>query len=238
MAPSKMVAWECSACTFTNKDVQRLDCQMCKMARPLRYAIVAGAAGAATARTTTVNCREQARIAALAADVPATVAEPAPAVAEEAPAVMEEPPAAPDNRACAAAFTRILNTMVNIVGTSAEDHGWSCSRHTCCGHQIEKGSLVKIVCERIAWRDQGRVEDVLAVYAVEGDGTMTCKVGFLHLHLAVCPDTYDGAYARVISVNSDRSSNVIKHQRFWCNKGCCVARVLRNTIAGGISFYL
>ena len=167
----------------------------------------------------TVNCREQARIAALAADVPATVAEPAPAVAEEAPAVVEEPPAAPDDRARAAALTRILNTMVDIVGTSAEDRGRSCSRHTCCGHQIEKGSLVKIIPERMAWRDQGRVEDVLAVYAVEGDGTTTCKVGFLHLHLAVCPGAYDGAYARVISVYSDRSSNVIKHQRFWCNKG-------------------
>ena len=193
MAPSKMVAWECSACTFTNKDVQRLDCQMCKMARPLRYAIVAGAAGAATARTTTVNCRKQARIAALAADVPATVAEPAPAIAEESPAVVEEPPAAPDDRARAAAPTRILNTMVDIVGTSAEDRGRSCSCHTCCGHQIEKGSLVKIIPERMAWRDQGRVEDVLAVYAWRAMGRRRARSVF-------CTSIWPFAQARTMGL--------------------------------------
>jgi hypothetical protein len=238
MAPSKMVAWECDACTFTNKDIQRLDCQMCKTAHPLHYAIVAGASGAATARTMTVNRREQAHITALAADVPAAVAEPAPAVAEEAPAVAEEQPAAPDDRAHAAALTRILNTMFDIVGTSAKDRGQSCSRHTCCGHQIKKGSVVKFVCKRMAWRDQGRVEDVLAVYAVAGDGITTCKVGFLLLHLAVCPDAYNEVYARVISVYSNCSSNGIKCQKYWRSKGCCVARVLGNTIAGEISNYL
>ena len=46
MAPSEMVAWECSACTFTNEDVQRRGCQLCMTERPVRYAIVAGAAGA------------------------------------------------------------------------------------------------------------------------------------------------------------------------------------------------
>ena len=63
MAPSEMVAWECGACTFTNEDVQRRDCLMCMTERPLRYAIVPGATGAASARTTTVNRREQARLA-------------------------------------------------------------------------------------------------------------------------------------------------------------------------------
>ena len=63
MAPSEMVAWECGACTFTNEDVQRRECLMCMTERPLRYAIVPGAAGAASARTTTVNRREQARLA-------------------------------------------------------------------------------------------------------------------------------------------------------------------------------
>ena len=122
MAPSEMVAWECCACTFTNVDVQRRDCQLCMTERPVRYAILAGAAGAATARTMTVNRREQAHLAGLAApDVPAAVAEQAPAVAEEAPAVAEGQPATPDGRARAAALTRILNTMVDIVDTSAED---------------------------------------------------------------------------------------------------------------------
>ena len=157
MAHSEMVAWECGACTLTIEDVQRLDCLMCMAVRPLRYAIVAGAAGAATARTTTVNRREQVRIAALAADVPAVVAEPAPAVAEEVPAVAEEQPAAPpDDRARTAAVARVVGTMVDIVGTSAEDRGRSCGRHTCCGHQISKGSVVHFVRERMAWRDQGK----------------------------------------------------------------------------------
>ena len=98
---------------------------------------MAGAASAAMARTTIVNHCKQARLAALAApDVPAAVTEQAPTVVEEAPAVAKEQPAAPDGRARAAALTRILNTMVDIVGTSAEDRGRSCSRHTCCGHQI------------------------------------------------------------------------------------------------------
>ena len=188
-----------------------------------------------------MNLREQAHLAALAApDVPAAVAEQAPAVAEEAPAVAEEQPAAPDGRARAAALTRILNTMVDIVGTSAEDHGRSCSGHTCCGHQIEKGSAVKFIHKRMAWRDQGRVEDVLAVYAVKGDGTTTCKVGFLPLHMAVRPGKYDGVYARVVSVYCDRSDNGKKRQKFWRNKGCCVARVVGDTIVngGGINFYL
>jgi len=234
MAPSEMVAWACGTCTSTNEDVQRRDCQLCMTERPVRYAIMAGAAGAATARMMTVNCREQARLAALAApDVPAAVAEQAPAVVEEAPAVAEEQPAAPDGRARAVVLTRILNTMVDILGTSAEDRGRSCSRHTCCGHQIEKGSVVKFIHERMAWRDQGRAEDVLAVYAVKGDGTTTCKVVFLPLHLAVCPGAYDGVYARVVPVYCDRSDNGIKRQKFWCNKGCCVARVVGDTIANG-----
>ena len=236
MAHSEMVAWECGACTFTNEDVQRRDCQLCQAQRPIRYAIVAGAAGAATARTTTVNRREQVRIAALAADVPAAVAEPAPAVAEEAPAIAEEQTAAPDGRARAAAIARVVGTLVDIVGTSAEDRGRSCSRHTCCGHQISKGSVVRFVQERMAWRDQGRVEDVLAVYAVAGDGTTSCKVGFLPLHLAVRPGAYDGVRARVVSVYSDRSSNVVKRQKYWRNKGCCVARVLGDANGGGINF--
>ena len=237
MAPSEMVAWECGACTFTNEDVQRRNCQMCMTECPLRYAIVAGSAGAATARTTTVNRREQSRIAASAAVAPAAVAEQAPAAAEEAPAIAEEQPAAPDDHATrAAAIARVVGTLVDVVGTSAEDRGRSCSRHTCCGHQISKGSVVKVICERMAWRDQGKVEDVLAVYAVAGDGTTSCKVGFLPLHLAVRPLAYDGVYARVGSVYSERSTNVVKRQKYWRNKGCCVARVLGDTLTNGGGF--
>jgi len=83
----------------------------------------------------------------------------------------------------------------------------------------------------MAWRDQGREEDVLAVYAVAGDGTTTCKVGFLPLHLAVRPGAYDGVYARIIAVYGDRDKNIAKRQKFWRNKGCCVAKVIGLRIA-------
>ena len=43
MAPSEMIGWECGACTFTNEDCSRRDCQMCMSKRPDRYAIVVGA---------------------------------------------------------------------------------------------------------------------------------------------------------------------------------------------------
>jgi len=71
--------------------------------------------------------------------------------------------------------------------------------------------VVKFIHEQMAWRDQGRVEDVLAVYAVS-DGTTTCKVGFLPLHLAVGPGAYNGVYSRVVSVYSDRSDNGVLHR--------------------------
>jgi len=230
-SPSDMVAWECGACTFTNVDVQRRDCMMCMTERPLRYAIVPGAAGAASARTTTVNRREQALLAAAAAVASAAVAEQAPATArpEEAPAIAQPP--APDGRARAAAADRVIGTLIDVVGTSADDRGRSCSRHTACGHQLSTGSVVRVVHERMAWREQGREEDVLAVYAVAGDGTTMCKVGFLPLHLAVRPGAYDGVYARIIAVYGDRDKNIAKRQKFWRNKGCCVAKVIGLRIA-------
>ena len=112
MAPSKMVAWECGACRFTNEDMPCRDCQMCMTERPVRYAIVAGANGVSMVRTTTVNCHEQARIAALAAVLPAAVMAVAPADVEQAPAIVEEQPAAPVNRARAANVAHVVVTMV------------------------------------------------------------------------------------------------------------------------------
>ena len=58
MAPSGIVAWECGSCTYTNEGNEPGPCIMCRTERPIRYAIVAGAPTAATARTTTVNRRE------------------------------------------------------------------------------------------------------------------------------------------------------------------------------------
>ncbi len=55
---------------------------------------------------------------------------------------------------------------------------------------------------------------------------MMCKVGFLPHHLAVRADVYDGLYAGILSIYSNRSTNVLKRVKFWCNKCCCVAHVL------------
>ncbi len=74
MAPSEIVAWECGSCTYTNKGSELGPCIVCRTERPIRYAIVAGAPVAATARTTTVNRREQARVAASGASSVAAAA--------------------------------------------------------------------------------------------------------------------------------------------------------------------
>ncbi len=76
----------------------------------------------------------------------------------------------------------------------------------------------------------GCEEDVLAVYLCV-HGVLTCKVGFLPAHLNCCVHEYDGLVACVISVYSDRCTNVVKRQKFWRNKGCCVARIVGEHIA-------
>ena len=63
-SPSEMIGWECGACTYTNDDCTRRDCLMCMTERPKRYFVMPGAGASATARTTTVDRREQARLAA------------------------------------------------------------------------------------------------------------------------------------------------------------------------------
>ena len=42
MMPSKIIAWECGSCTFTNKGSEPGPCLMCRTERPRRCAIVAG----------------------------------------------------------------------------------------------------------------------------------------------------------------------------------------------------
>ena len=68
--------------------------------------------------------------------------------------------------------------------------------------QLQVGSKVCFRRERLIYRE-GREEDVLVVYVV-GDRTMTCKVGFLPQNLAVRANDYDGLYARIISIYSNR----------------------------------
>jgi hypothetical protein len=153
-----------------------------------------------------VDHHEQARIAALATAAPpiageaatsayVDVARVAPTAAYGPHAVVESaamhPRQAPQlgcNRASIVAC--LVNTMVDIVGTSAKDRGRNCPHHTCCGMQLQVGSKVCFRQEQLIYHE-GQEEDVLAAYVV-GDNTMTCKVGFLPHHLAVRADVYDG----------------------------------------------
>jgi hypothetical protein len=74
-SPSKVVAWECGACAYTNKDATQRICLACQARCLVCYAIVAGAAVATTARTTRVDCCKQACIAALATAAPPVAGE-------------------------------------------------------------------------------------------------------------------------------------------------------------------
>jgi hypothetical protein len=40
------------------------------------------------------------------------------------------------------------------------------------------------------------------------------------------PPIYDGLYDRIVGIYSDRCTNMLKREKFWRNKGCCVALVL------------
>jgi hypothetical protein len=80
--------------------------------------------------------------------------------------------------------------------------------------QVEVGTKVIFRWEKVVYRDQEE-EDAVAVFLV-ANGTTTCKVGFLSAHLARHAQDYDGLIAHVM------------RQKFWRNKGCCVARILGN----------
>ncbi len=74
---------------------------------------------------------------------------------------------------------------------------------------------------------------MLVVYVV-GDNTMMCKVGFLPHRLAVRADAYNGLYARIVSIYSNCSTNVLKWEKLWRNKGCCVACMLGDCLVFSI----
>ena len=229
-SPSDMIAWECGACAFTNEDCTRRSCQSCRTERPERYFVVPGAGVAATARTTTVDRCQQARLAALL-DVVEDA--PAPPTDEEDQAIAEGVPvvrttvstAVPSRRI---ALEHLVGTLVDIVGTTKNNRGRSCPHHSCCGLQVVEKSTVAFRREQMIFRDR-REEDVIAVYLVL-HGVLTCKVGFLPAHLNHRARDYDGLIARVISVYSDRSTNSVKRQKFRRNHGCCVAKIIGENI--------
>jgi hypothetical protein len=211
---------------YTNDDCTRRDCQMCTTERPKRYFVVPGAGVSATARTTTVDRREQARLAALRD-----------AVQDAPPPVGKEPiakgvPVVPVQGAVASSvptsrrimLERLVGTLADVVGTTANNRGRSCPRHSCCGSQVVERSMVVFRHEQLVFCDQ-REEDVIAVYLIL-HGVMTCKVGFLPAHLNHRARDYDGLVARVISVYSDRCTNLVKRQKFRRNHGCCAAKIV------------
>jgi hypothetical protein len=225
MSPlSKVVAWECGACAYTNEGTTRRICFACQARRPVCYAIMAGAAAAATARTTRVDRCKQACVAFLATAAPPVAGEAATsayaAVSGMAPTATYGPPAVAESETmhpgrapqlghnCTSVVARLVNTMVNIIGISAKDRGRHCPHHTCCGMQLRVGSKVCFRQEQLIYCE-GRDEDVLAVYVV-GDNTMTCKVGFLPHHLAVRANVCNGLYARIVSIYSNHSTNMLR----------------------------
>jgi hypothetical protein len=223
-SPSKVIGWECGACAYTNEDATCHDCSACRTRHPVCYAIVAGTAAAATARTIRVDCCKQACIAALATAEPVIAGEVATSangvVAGEAPYAAYGPPAVAGSAAMhhrqapqlggnhASIVACLVITMVDIVGASTKDRGCNCPFHDCCGMQLQVGSKLHFCWEQLIYCE-GRGEDVLMVYGM-GHHTMTRKVGFLPQHLAVRADVYDGLYARIMSVYSDCCTNVLK----------------------------
>ena len=174
-SPSEMIGWECSACMYTNDNCMRRDCQMCTTERPKHYFVVPGAGVSATVRMTTVDRREQARLAALRDAV-----QDAPPPVDEEPITEGVPVVVPVQGAVAAMpsrrimLERLVGTLVDVVGTTANNRGRSCPRHSCCGSQVVERSTVAFRREQLVFRDQ-REEDVIAVYLIS-HGVMTCKV--------------------------------------------------------------
>jgi hypothetical protein len=96
-SPSKVLGWECGTCAYTNKDARCCDCLAFQARHPVRYAILASATGATTARMTRVDHPKQARVAALPTAGPVVTREAATstngAVAGKAPNAPYGPPA-------------------------------------------------------------------------------------------------------------------------------------------------
>jgi hypothetical protein len=204
-----IVAWECGECASTVRALGNTPCPDCGAENPPRYEILAASAPAATANTTYVDRRDQHKIVQAASRPLAAVA-PRPIY----------------DRVCL--VERLLGTMVDIVGIEHGSRGRQCHEHTTyCGIQLVPGSKVRLRKETIIFNGTEVVEeDAVAAYVV-GNGTMTCKVGFLPRHLALHrANDYDGLYARVVEIYNGRCVNITKRQKAHRNHGCCRAKIL------------
>jgi hypothetical protein len=196
------VAWECGNCAHTNEGTEPGPCAGCDAPEPVRYMIFKKKTGitAPTARTCSVDRCTQLLLS--------SAATPA------------------DSLSRREVVEILTGNVVDIVGITQNDRGRSCDKHYCCGTQIGVHSKVKFVKERLAYRNGGEEEDVIAVYCV-GDGVVGCKVGFLPQHLVTRgAGDYDGLYARVIEIYSEMSRNSTKRQKHYRNDGVAVAKIM------------
>ena len=171
-----------------------------------------------------VNCCKQACVAASAASAAAAAAVMAidaiaPAADTGEAAVILRPlmPVAVTNHGMQNRGTVVawlVLALADIVGTGASNRGRSRIRHEACGMQVGVGTKVMFRWEKVVYRDLEE-EDTVTVFLIVND-TLMCKVGFLPAHLARRVQDCDGLIARVISVYSDRCTNVVKQQKFWC----------------------
>jgi hypothetical protein len=139
-SPSEVVGWECGACAYTNEDGTRRGCLVCQARHPVRYVIMAGATATATARTTRVDCCNQACVAVLPIAGPVLAREAATsangAVTGEGSNAAYGPPAVAGSAAIhhgrapqlggdhASVVACLVNTMVDIVGTARQWQVW------------------------------------------------------------------------------------------------------------------
>ena len=67
---------------------------------------------------------------------------------------------------------------LEVVGLYATSNGRECSRHTCCGEQVEKGTILRLVpC--IADTEDCCVEEAVKCVLIDANGVDTCTVGLI-----------------------------------------------------------
>ncbi len=127
---SKVLGWECGTCAYTNKDARCRDCLAFQARRPVCYAILASATGAATARTMRVDHPKQARVTALPTVGPVVTREAATstngAIAGEAPNAAYGPPAvaggaAMHHRLAPQLGSRIILSITRLISDGYDD---------------------------------------------------------------------------------------------------------------------